>query len=99
MHPSRSCGAISRFILAGVEIGYPDAVEIHRRRAKRQDILNTLGQKIRRDIGHRGCLRDNVVLLFGYEFFNESRICFSPEDKMGCEFYYIFMTIFLNIGL
>lgn len=42
MHPSR--GAISRFILTGVEIGYPDAVEIHRRRVKRQDIPNTLGR-------------------------------------------------------
>jgi len=52
MHPSRSCGAISRFILAGVEIGYPDAVEIHRR-AKRQDSPNTLGRKFRRDIGYR----------------------------------------------
>jgi len=48
MHPSR--GAISRFILTGVEIGYPDAVEIHRRHVKRQDILNTLGQN---SAGHR----------------------------------------------
>jgi len=48
MHPSRSCGTISRFILAGVEIGYPDAVEIHRRRAKRQDTLNTFGRKFDR---------------------------------------------------
>lgn len=63
MHPSRSCEAISRFILAGVEIGYPDAVEIHRRRAKRQDIPNTLGRKIRWDVGYRECLRDNALLL------------------------------------
>jgi len=76
MHPSRSCGAISRFILAGVEIGYPDAVEIHRRRAKRQDILNTFGRKIRRDIsGTEDVFAKSFAL--GCKFFNESKICFS----------------------
>lgn len=90
MHPSRSCGAISRFILAGVEIGYPDAVEIHRRRAKRQDILNTLGRKIQRDIGYRECLR------FCREFFDKSKICFIFEKIRNVSFF-LFIVISVNI--
>lgn len=65
MHPSHSRGAISRFILVGVEIGYPDAVEIRRRRAKRQDTRNTPGRNTVRYIGRlRGSAP--VLLLANY---------------------------------
>lgn len=60
MHPSHSRGAISRFILVGVEIGYPDAVEIHPRCAKRQDTLNTLA---RNSVRYTGRLRTSAFLL------------------------------------
>lgn len=63
MHPSHSRGAISRFILVGVEIGYPDAVEIRRRRAKCQDTLNTPGRNLVRYIGR---LRRSVLQLANF---------------------------------
>lgn len=68
MHPSHSRGAISRFILVGVEIGYPDAVEIRRRHAKRQDTLNT---PARNSVRYIGRLRGSaLVLLFANYFAN-----------------------------
>lgn len=88
MHPSHSRGAISRFILVGVEIGYPDAVEIRPRRAKRQDTLNTPGRNSVRYIGR--LRRSAFVLLLANSFANLEYISLLKKDV--CDFFFLLIT-------